>query len=218
MLVNVGAVVFMLLLDHILLFPFAFVTSGFLFFIAQIIVWVASGLVLLTVASWLIFSPWFFVDKGARGIHALTLSKHLSHHHLGAIMWRLFCIVFIYGICTFITSFVLTFLLYFLSPVGGAITAILLTMLIAALVYKPLIYCTLFAFYKDADANHSIDTESRSHGEHHGILLALATLGFLGICALPSLLNYTGAAYMSQSYGGQQAPMMHMRGSMHRGY
>ncbi len=188
-LINTGAVVFMLFLDSVVVFPFWFVNSSFLVDTAEMVVLIASLFVLLAVASWLIFAPWFFVDKGARGMHAVTLSKHLSHHHLGAIMWRLFCILVVYGIAMFVSAYLLTFVLTAFSPIGGALTAFLLTMVLAALVFKPLIYCTFYVFYKNADETHVIDTESRAHGEHYGVLIALATLGFLALCALPSFLS-----------------------------
>jgi hypothetical protein len=165
------------------------VNSNFLVVLAEILVWVTTCLILLAVSSWLIFSPWYFVDKGARGFHALTLSKHLSHHRLGAVMWRLFCILFYYSVATFALSFVLSFFFYFLSPVGGAITAMLITIIVGYLFFVPLTYCMIFALYNDVSSSHSVDTESRAHGEHYGFLLVLAILGFLGVCALPSLTS-----------------------------
>jgi hypothetical protein len=208
-LVVVGSLVCILILDLIILFPFSYVHSSALELLAILIVYVGSIVGLLVISSWFAFSTWLFIDSHEKGLHALALSMHLSHKMLGSIMWRLFCIAFLYGIAAFIIELVLNLIFSVFVPYDGFFLAVLLTKIIVALTLLPILYGSMFSLYKSVKTTHHIDRESRAHGEHRGVLIALATLGFLVICAFPAFIHmlqmqqtntYRGNAYSTNMY------------------
>jgi hypothetical protein len=212
MLAVVGSLVCVFVIGSIILFPFFYAAPQLVGALGVIILLAGLIVTALVTGSWFAFTSWLFVDQNARGLHALALSKHLSHKHLGPIMWRLFCLALIYIFVDVVLELIFGFVFSFIPGDTGTIIAGLVTDIVLLLSIIPVFYASFFSLYTGVEASQVIDTDSKSHGEHRGMLGTLAFIGFLAVCAVPMLIGFSGAGNESRegySRMGMHSTMMH---------
>ena len=189
----IGSLILVFIAGSVILFPFYFVVPDLVGVLVFLVLWIGSFLAVVVTGTWFAFTTWLFVDQDARGLHALAVSKHLSHNHLGAVMWRIFCFGLLLAVSFIVVQIVVSIIFSFLPYEIANILSQLITNIIVCLTLVPILYASMFSLYISAEANQVIDTDSKSHGEHRGILITLVIFGFLAICLLPTLLGAFGA-------------------------
>jgi hypothetical protein len=135
--------------------------------------------------TWFAFSPWAYIDQDARGLHALAVSKHLSHKHFWAILGRILCIMIAYVVIVLVLNVVCRIVFSLVPNPTGKILSEVVSGGLLVLTVIPVLIGTMFSLYKSAKASQVIETDSKDHGEHRGILITLAIIGGFGIVALP---------------------------------
>ena len=185
----IGSLVCIFVAGLIIMFPFFFLSPAVSAGVGFLVLFAGSVVAVLVTGTWFAFTSWLFVDQDARGLHALALSRHLSHVDLGAVMWRVFGISIVASLALIAFQVVFGILFAFSQPVGD-ILARLLSDVSTTLIVVPILYGAMFSLYTSLEANQDIDVDSKEHGEHRGVLSMLIVLGFLALCALPVIIGF----------------------------
>ena len=187
----IGSIAIVFMLGAIIIFPVFFVAPQAVVAVLFMFIWLGSFIAILITGTWFAFTTWLFVDQNARGLHALAVSKHLSHHHLWAVMWRVFCVV-VLSLLGYIVVELFWHVIFSTLPftIENLLSQVL-TNIVVCLTIVPILYCTMFSLYISVEAEQEVDTDSKAHGEHRGMLATLIFFGFLALCAIPSILGPT---------------------------
>ena len=185
----IGSLAVVFVIGAIVLYPIYYVAPEIIVQVLFMFVWLGSLIAILITSTWFAFTSWLFIDQDARGLHALALSRHLSHNHLPAVMWRVFCVGVIAIVFYVLVQWIFHLIFSFLPYVVGNLFVQTLVDVVICLTLIPMMYCTMFSLYISVEAEQEIDTDTKLHGEHRGMLATLIFFGFLAVCALPAIIG-----------------------------